>query len=292
MCLMTVLENSWTLPGAGRSVTADHQFSQPLPGCSPLQWIHDQEGCWWGWSQALAARGLLQCSRSGGRVGGLYHVQGVTSRLGWQHSRAEWKPLAGLCGLLGPRLKVETREEGRVPWPVPITRSPGPGWTDGNPSHPRALGPAGQKGAPRTREPWARLDGRAPLAPECPRSLLSAQALHGDTRLCVLHGCVCCTRTSQRVWTFTLLSCSVMSCCLGGHGWRAAAYQTGRVRPLPSFPPRLSAQTRRHPPCPLLVWRCARSVRGVSRVPPALPLLGAGCGEPPNSTSPVPSGSV
>lgn len=55
------------------------------------------------------------------------------------------------------------REEGRVPWPVPITWSPEPGWTDGRPSHPSVH-----------TEPWARLDRRAPLAPECPHSLLSA----------------------------------------------------------------------------------------------------------------------
>lgn len=251
---MTVLKNSWTLPGAGRSVTADHQFSQPLPGCSPLQWIHDLEGCWWGRGQALAAWGLLQCSRSGGGIGGLYRVQGVTSP----------PQVATLTG------RVETT--GWTLWP-PWTASQG---------RDERRGLCAMSSADHT-EPWARLDGRAPLAPKCPHSLLSAQALHVDTCLCVVRGCVCCTKSSQRVWTFTLLSCSVMSCCLGGHGQRAAADQTGGVWPLPSFPPRLSAQTRRRPRRPLLVW----SVRGVSWVPPALPLLGAGCSKPPVPRAPL-----
>lgn len=60
---------------------------------------------------------------------------------------------------------------------------------------------------------------------------------------------------------FRFSVCSVMSCHLpltlqGGRGERAAADQTGRVRPLPSFPPRLSGtDTPFRPPRPLLVWR-------------------------------------
>ena len=136
--------------------------------------------------------------------------------------------------------------------------------------------------------PGPQLDGRGPLTPERPRSLLRAQAL----RPCVLCGCVCSTRTSRQVQAFTLLSCSVMSCRLpltlqGGCGERAAADQTGRVRPLHSFPPRLSAQTHHHPLRPRLAWRSARSVHGVSRVPPALPLLGGGCCEPPDPQAPL-----
>ena len=217
-------------------------------------------------------------------------MQGSPCLLGWRCSGAEWKPPAGPCGLLRPRLKVEMREEGRAPWPVPITRSPGPRWTDRGHSYPsvhkKPGAPAGQMGAAHTRvstQPWAPAGRTGPLTPECPRSSLRAQAL----RPCVFCGFVCCTRTSRRVWAFTLLSCSVMSCRLpltlqGGCGERAAVDQTGRVRPLPSFPPRLSAQTHHRPLCPLLVWRSARSVRGVSRVPPALPLLGGGCCEPPD----------
>ena len=105
--------------------------------------------------------------------------RGSPCLLGWRCSGAEWKPPAGPCGLLRPRLKVEMREEGRAPWPVPITRSPGPRWTDRGHSYPsvhkKPGAPAGQMGAAHTRvstQPWAWLDRREPLTPECPQEAL------------------------------------------------------------------------------------------------------------------------
>ena len=82
-------------------------------------------------------------------------------------------------------------------------------------------------------------------------------------------------------------SCHLPLTLQGGRGERAAADQTGRVRRLPSFPPRLSAQTHHRPPRPLLVWRSTRSIRGVSRVPSALRLLGGGRCEPRDPRAPL-----
>ena len=128
--------------------------------CSPLRGVHDLEGCRWGRCQALAAHGLLPFPRSG--LGGAASCAGGhLAPSGGAAQGQSGNPLLGPCGFLRPSLKVKTRAEGRAPWLMPITRSPGPGRTDGSPLTRVSTGSPGP----------GRTDG-SPLTPECPHRAL------------------------------------------------------------------------------------------------------------------------
>ena len=226
--------------------------------------------------------------------------RGSPCPLGWRCSGAEWKPPAGPCGFLRPSLKVKTRAEGRGPWLMPITRSPGPGWTDRSPSHLSVH-----------RKPWARLDRQEPPHPSVhrkpwgPAGQTGAPHTRVSTQLAESSGAACEHASGCPLWLcllhkdfvvglgfrFSVLFCDVMSPASHTPGWTRGAGSCGSDRQSPAstqLPSQtLSTDTPSSPASSACLEKHPQHPRGVQG-----PISPASSGRAPGSTSPAPSSSM
>ena len=163
-------------PGCWPLTTGSHS---PGLRCSPLQWIHDLEGCWWGRCHALAAQGLLQSPRSGVGMGGASCAGGHLAPSGGAAQGQSGNRLLGPAVSSG-RISRSRREKRAMHHgqyqshgALGLAGQTGRSYLS---VHKKPWAPAGQMGAAPTRastgSPGPQLDGRGPLTPECPQEAL------------------------------------------------------------------------------------------------------------------------